>query len=274
MPLLTVLIPTYRRKAGLACVLASLLGQRFTDFNVVVSDQTPEDEAYLDAPEVDTAVQALRWHGHDVRLLRHVPPRGLAEQRHFLLEQAETPYVQFLDDDLVLEPTVLERMVRVITTERCGFVGCAAVGLWALAEVRPEEQQIEVWDGPVVPEKVDPDCPPIGRHRVNNGATPLHLEQKLITGDRPLVRYKVAWVGANVLYDRLKLLSVGGFSWWPRLPAKHAGEDVLPQLLLLERHGGCGVLPSGTYHMQLPTTVEDREVDARELLPDLLRAMA
>lgn len=33
-----VLIPTYRRKTGLAIVLTSLLGQTFTDFDVVVSD--------------------------------------------------------------------------------------------------------------------------------------------------------------------------------------------------------------------------------------------
>ena len=44
-------------------------------------------------------------------------------------------------------------------------------------------------------------------------------------------RYKVAWIASCVLYDRLKLLEIGGFSFWPRLPRYHSGEDVLVQNL-------------------------------------------
>ena len=60
MALVDVLIPTCRRKTGLAVVLTSLLGQTFTDFDVVVSDQTEEDLAYLDSIEIQTLVRALR----------------------------------------------------------------------------------------------------------------------------------------------------------------------------------------------------------------------
>jgi hypothetical protein len=86
-----------------------------------------------------------------------------------------------------------------------------------------------------------------------------------------VVRYKVAWVGgANVLYDRAKLLDVGGFSWWHRLPPEHAGEEVVAQFLLIRKYGGCGILPSGTYHLGLPTTVEDRSHNATELFGQLI----
>ena len=86
------------------------------------------------------------------------------------------------------------------------------------------------------------------------------------------MRYKVAWIGgANVLYDRAKLTDVGGFSWWNRLPENHAGEEVLAQFLLLRRYGGCGILPSGTYHLGLPTTVADRRHNATELFRSLIR---
>ncbi|MEO6891783.1 MAG: hypothetical protein ABI456_19450 [Ktedonobacteraceae bacterium] len=37
MALVEVLIPTYRRKTGLAIVLTSLLSQTFTDFDVIIS---------------------------------------------------------------------------------------------------------------------------------------------------------------------------------------------------------------------------------------------
>lgn len=65
------------------------------------------------------------------------------------------------------------------------------------------------------------------------------------------------------------LLSVGGFSWWHRLPVEHAGEEVLVQFLLLNRYDGCGILPCGTYHLGLPTTVEDRQHNAIELFDGL-----
>ena len=271
MALVDVLIPTYHRKTGLAMVLTSLLGQTFTDFNVIISDQTHEEDYYLDSIEIQTVVRALRWHGHEVTLYHHLPRRGLAEQRQFLLEQSRAPYVHFLDDDVLLEPEVMQRMLSVLQHERCGFVGCAATGLGYLKDVRPQQQHIELWEGLVTPEPFDENTIPWERHLINNAANPLHLEQKLVRNGRA-VRYKVAWVGgANVLYDRAKLLDVGGFSFWTKLPPEHAGEEVVVQFLLIRTYGGCGILPSGTYHLGLPTTIEDRRSNATSLFGELIR---
>ena len=271
MALVDVLIPAYCRKTGLAVVLTSLLGQTFTDFNVIISDQTGDDDVYLETIEIQTLVRALRWHGHKVTLHRHLPRRGMAEQRNFLLEQSVAPYVHYLDDDVLLDPQVMERMLSVLQSEGCGFVGCAATGLGYLDDFRPHQQQIELWTGPVRPEPFEPDTIPWDRHMVNNAANPLHLEQRLVE-EHGIVRYKVAWVGgANVLYDRAKLLDVGGFSWWHRLPPEHAGEEVVVQFLLIRKYGGCAILPSGTYHLGLPTTVEDRRRNATELFGELIQ---
>lgn len=270
MALIDVLIPTYRRKTGLAIVLTSLLAQTFTDFNVIISDQTGDD-SYLESIEIQTLVQALKWRGHQVMLYHHLPQRGIAEQRNFLVEQSRAAYVHFLDDDVLLDPPVMERMLRVLQAERCGFVGCAATGLSYLDDVRLHQQQIELWTGPVVPEPFEPDSIPWDRHKINNAANPLHLEQRLVKGGG-IVRYKVAWVGgANVLYDRAKLVDVGGFSWWHRLSPVHAGEEVVVQFLLIRKYGGCGILPSGTYHLGLPTTVDDRRCNAINLFGDLIQ---
>jgi hypothetical protein len=65
----------------------------------------------------------------------------------------------------------------------------------------------------------------------------------------------VAWIASCILYDREKLLAVGGFSFWSRLPRYHSGEEVLVQNLLMRRWGGCGLMPSGTYYAQIPSTV-------------------
>jgi hypothetical protein len=74
-------------------------------------------------------------------------------------------------------------------------------------------------------------------------------------------------VGGCVLYDRAALEAVGGFGFWRELPPESAGEDVLVQLRVMARFGGCAIFPSGAYHQELPTTVPDRRVDAPHALP-------
>ena len=270
MVLVNVLIPTFGRKTALAIVLTSLLGQTFRDFDVTISDQTDEPERYTDSLEIQTLVDALRWHGHTVTIHHNFPRRGMAQQRQFLLETATAAYVHYLDDDVALEPRVMERMLEVLRAEGCGFVGCPAVGLRYLEDVRPHQQGIELWDGPVVPEPFTPETIPWERAPVNSAANPLHIERRLAPSGETL-RYHIAWVGgANLLFDRAKLAAVGGFSWWPRLLAVHAGEEVVVQFLMLRYFGGCGVLPTGTYHMCLPTTIEDRTHNATELFGQLI----
>jgi hypothetical protein len=250
-------------------VLSSLLGQRFTNFNVIISDQSDAEQTSLVSAEIQTAIKALRLHGHQVSTHQHLPRRGMAEQRQFLFEQSTAPYVHFLDDDVLLDPLTLQRMIDVIQAERCGFVGCAAVGLQFLQDVRPDEQQIEIWEGPVHPEIFDEQTIPWERHRVNNAANPVHLAERLAR-DGQTLRYKVAWVGgANVLFDREKLDSVGAFSWWQRIPEEHAGEEVVAQFLLLNKYGGCGILPAGTYHIGLSTKIENRQYNATQLYKEL-----
>lgn len=268
-----VLIPTVNRRTALAITLTSLLGQTFQDFSVVIADQSPDPAESTGSPEIAVLLDALRWHGHRVEVHHRPERRGMAEQRDFLLSRASASYAHFLDDDVLLDPPVLERMLGVIRRERCGFVGCAAAGLGFLDDVRPDQQGIELWEGPVVPEPLTPETVPWHRHEVNNAANPLHLERQLAP-EGGVVRYKVAWVGgANVLFDRAKLGEVGGFSFWPQLPPDHAGEEVLAELLLVHTYGGCGILPSGTYHLCLPTNVPDRRRSALELLPGRLASL-
>jgi len=79
-------------------------------------------------------------------------------------------------------------------------------------------------------------------------------------------QYKVAWVAGCVLYDAEKLRSIGGFNFWRDLPPAHGGEDVLVQLQLMARYGGCGLIPSGAYHQEVPTTIPDRTVAADNVI--------
>ena len=258
-----ILIPTYRRPAALAVTLAGLVGQTARDLRIVVSSQSPADDPVL-GPEAATAVRVLEAQGRSVEVVRHLPRRGMAEHRQSLLARANAPYALFLDDDVLLEPDLVERLLRAIRGAGCGFVGSALVGLSHVGDRRPHEEAIEFWDGPVVPEVVAPGSPAWSRHRLHNAANLQHLRARLGDGEDRL--YRVAWVGGCVMYDVAKLRAVGGFAFWRELPEEHAGEDVLAQIRVLERFGGAGLFPSGAYHLELPTTIPDRRHDAPWLL--------
>lgn len=259
--LLDILIPTCNRSAALAATLATLTAQTYRNFRVVIADQS-DQRCSTEEPAVRACIRLIEAHGQPVELHRRVERRGMAEQRAFLLEQARAPYALFVDDDLLLEPYAVQEMLSVIRVERCGFVGSAVIGLSHAADVRPHEQAIEFFDGPVRPERVRPGMPSFERYRLHNAANLWHVQQQLPYTPANPARYRVAWVGGCVMYDVEKLRACGGFDFWRDLPHAHAGEDVLPQLRVMEQYGGCGVLPSGVYHQEHPTTVRRRRVDA------------
>lgn len=264
-PAVDVLIPTFGRAAALAVTLTSLLGQTFGAFRVVVSDQDETANA-ADAREVAAIARVLQARGQPVAIRKHLPRRGMAEQRQFLLDGVRAPYALFLDDDVILEPDLLQRLVDTLVRYRCGFVGSAVIGLTYIDDVRPQDQTIEFIDGDVLPETVRPEMPQWQRHRLHSAANLYHVAQRLrLTAANQRI-YRVAWVGGCVLYDTAKLRASGGFGFWQDLPAEHCGEDVLAQLAVMARFGGCGLVPSGAYHQELPTTLPCRDVDAPKVL--------
>ena len=259
-PRLDVLIPTFERPAALAVTLAGLAAQRLDGTRVVISDQSAQPVAT--DPTVLAMLRVLEHHGVHVVCEQHLPRRGLAEQRQHLLESSRAPHVLFLDDDVWLEPWAVGTLVTAIDRLRCGFVGYAVQGLSYRDDVRDHElTTFEPWEGAVVPETVRRDGPEWARHRLHNAANPTHLGARLGLGPGEFAAYKVAWIGACVLYRRDALVEAGGFSFWDGLPPEHAGEDVVAQLRVMERYGGAGLLPSGAVHLELPTTVPDRDVE-------------
>jgi GT2 family glycosyltransferase len=255
----TVLIPSCNRPAALAVTLTGLCFQQFRGFTVVVSDQS-EPSVYRDA-SVQTAIRLLEKKGHAVTRLTNLPRRGLAQQRQFLLDSVESPYCLYLDDDVLLEDFVLGNMLKAFEEEKIGFVGQAVIGLSYRDDYRPHEQSIELWENPVEPEWITPAHAGWQRYALHNAANILHIQEKLKLTPDTQKKYKVAWVGGCVLYDVQKLRATGGFTFWKNVPQEHAGEDVFAQLRVMRRYGGCGLIPSGAYHQEAPTTVTNRKFD-------------
>lgn len=262
---INILIPTYKRVKALAVTLTSLYYQSQTNFDIVIADQSDDDALETDQT-IQTIKRLLEIKGHAVSILKNLPPKGMAQQRQFLLEQSTSKYSLFLDDDLILDSYVLQNMKQTLESQQIGFVGCAVIGLSYKNDVRPHQQLIEFWDGEITPETIFPKTSEWERYRVHNAANIYHIAQKFnATPDNP-IPYKIAWVGGCVMYDTDKLREVGGFSFWKNLPPKHCGEDVLAQLRVMKKYGGCAIIPSGVYHQELETTVPERNVNAPEYL--------
>ena len=263
-----VLIPTRNRPVELATTLAGLAAQDHP-FDVVVSDQSDGAPSF-DTPTAATMLRVLRAAGHRVTTVVHTPRHGIAEHRAALLARSTARYALFLDDDIWLEPGTVARLHDAIGTLRCGMVGAAMQGVSYLDDRRPGQlAPFERWEGRPQPERVAPDTPAWERWTLHNAANPIHLAQDHVRPGERWVPYKIAWIAGCVLFDRAALDAVGGFDFWRDLPAVHCGEDVVAQRRVMARFGGAGILPSGAYHLESPTTVPDREHNASDLLVDV-----
>lgn len=270
MAIVDILLPTCNRLSSLIFTLSGVAAQTLTDLHVILADQSLEP--VIHAPVVQTLLRLIESRGGSYTYHHRLPSQGIAEQREFLLQQARADAILYLDDDVWMEPWVVERLLITLQAERCAFVGAFPTGLSYRGDIRPEQQQVEFWQGAVTPEVVEPNSPAWERFHLHRAANLYHVSQSLLPGE--FRRYKVAWVACCILYNRAKLLQVGGFAFWPRLPRYHSGEEVLVQNLLMRRWGGCAIMPSGTYHAEVPSTVlnEQGTVDghALELLPEMV----
>ncbi len=274
MSTVDILLPTINRLSSFIMTLSGVALQTVADQRVIVADQS--DRPVQDQPIVQTLARVIEARGGTVQWHYRQPSQGIAEQRDFLLGQSTAESVLYLDDDVLMEPWVVERLLQTLHQEGCGFVGAFPVGLSHRNDIRPEQQQIEFWEGPVQPEAIAPDTPEWERWQLHRAANSYHAALRFPSKTSRL--YKVAWIASCILYDRTKLLQVGGFSFWRRLPRYHSGEEVLVQNLLMRRWGGCAILPSGTYYAEVPSTVLNAAgtVDghALELLPEMIAQYA
>jgi GT2 family glycosyltransferase len=249
--------------------LSGVAGQSCSNFRLIVADQS--DQPAKEDPVVQALIRIIEARGGTVEWHYRVPSQGIAEQRDFLLKEATAGYVLYLDDDVWMEPQVVETLLKVIREQGCGFVGAFPNGLSYRDDLRPHQQQIEFWDRRVGPEAIRPDSPEWERNVLHRAANLYHVGLQVPAGVTRL--YKVAWIAACILYDREKLLEVGGFSFWDRLPRFQSGEEVLVQNLMMRRWGGCSLVPSGTYFSEIPSTVLNEKGTVEGSALDLLDEM-
>ena len=120
-PLVTVLLAVHDGEAYVRTAMASVLGQTFSDLELVVVDDASTDRT----PAILAAVGDPR-----MRLLRNEAQLGLAASLNRGLDEARGRYVARLDADDVAMPRRLERQLeRLRATPNVGVVGSAVLEL-------------------------------------------------------------------------------------------------------------------------------------------------
>ncbi|WP_419758521.1 glycosyltransferase family 2 protein [Acidisoma sp.] len=95
-PVLSIIVPTFNRARFLLSTVEQILRQDFTDFELLVVDQS--------SPEQHAIVRdGLASHRSDRRLSYfHLPSSGVANARNAGLARVSGQFIMFLDDDVIL----------------------------------------------------------------------------------------------------------------------------------------------------------------------------
>lgn len=127
-PLVTVVIPTYRRPQLVTNAIDSVLRQTFKDLEIVVVDDCSPDDTR-------SVVEAIR--DGRVRYLRHETNKGLPAVRNTGIRAARGQYVAFLDDDDEWREDKLERQLQAIRNYDAVACTAAANGYAMRIHKRP-----------------------------------------------------------------------------------------------------------------------------------------
>lgn len=119
MDTVTILIPAYNVASFLPKCLDSVLGQTYTDLQVVVLDDGSKD---------DTLAVANAYAAKDVRIeAYHQENQGVAATRNHLLNKVKGAFVLFVDADDWIELDMVEYLVNLAQGHSADFVMCDRV---------------------------------------------------------------------------------------------------------------------------------------------------
>lgn len=108
----SVCIPTYRYGRYIAETIDSILGQTFTDFELLIVDDNSQD---------GTADIVVSYAQRDPRIRFSVNPEnlGMVKNWNYCLSQAQGDYIKFVfGDDLLASPDSLARMVSLLDADQ------------------------------------------------------------------------------------------------------------------------------------------------------------
>lgn len=106
-PMITTIIPTYRRPQLLKRAIKSVLNQTYPDFQVCVYDNASGDETAEVVSEFAKADSRVKYFCHSENI-------GAGENFLYGMKQVNTEFFSFLSDDDILLPEFYERAIKTI----------------------------------------------------------------------------------------------------------------------------------------------------------------
>ena len=109
MPLISIIHTTYRQENFTRSALDSVLSQSFTDWEILIGDDSPDDASW------EIIQEYVAQYPDKIRAWHHSPNKGLAANMKFLIEQAssESQYISFLEGDDMYAPDNLDEKKKI-----------------------------------------------------------------------------------------------------------------------------------------------------------------
>lgn len=122
-PTVSVLLTTYNRERYVGAAIESVLAQRFTDFELIVTDNQSADR---------TVAIAREYAAQDSRIRVEVNERNLGQfgNRNRAASLARGRYLKYHDSDDVMYPHCLQVMVELLDSEPAAGFGLSTGWAW------------------------------------------------------------------------------------------------------------------------------------------------
>jgi glycosyltransferase involved in cell wall biosynthesis len=108
-PLITVIIPTFRRPKLLRRAILSVLNQTFSAFQVCIYDDASNDNTQKVVTEITKTDSRIKYYCHEQNI-------GVVANLNYGLKEVNTPFFSFLSDDDLLLPHFFEVAMRSLSS--------------------------------------------------------------------------------------------------------------------------------------------------------------
>ena len=106
MPKVSVVVPVYNVEEYLPECVESILGQTFTDFELIVLNDSPENL------EQEKVIKEYAAKDKRVKYIKNPKNLGIPRSRNKLLQCANGEYIACMDSDDIALPTRFEKQIR------------------------------------------------------------------------------------------------------------------------------------------------------------------
>ena len=108
-PLVTIGIPVYNVEPYIEKCLLSVLNQNYPNLEILIVDDLGTDRSM----EIVEKLKTSHPNGHLMRIIHHSRNKGIGEARNTIIDQAQGPYLYFVDSDDFIEPETIITLLQI-----------------------------------------------------------------------------------------------------------------------------------------------------------------